>query len=306
MRIAVFGTGGVGGVYGAKLAHVGNDVVFIARGAHLRAMRERGLRLTGHGEEIRLPAVQASERPDDFGPVDLVLFCVKLYDTETAAQAMRPLIGPETLVITLQNGVDGRDRIGAFVDSTRVLAGATYIGAAIVEPGHIRRTNPSDRVVFGERDGSRSERTRAIAGVLAEAGIEVEVSDDIDKTLWTKFVLLASNAGLTALARVHIRDLYTDPDLRSLARDAMEEIVAVARAKGVNPDDDIVETMIGVSEKFPPEMTTSMHNDLRQGRRLELRHLSGLVARLGAEMGVATPVHGAIAAALSPYVDGTD
>ena len=176
MRIAIFGAGGVGAVYGAKLARAGNDVVFIARGAHLAALRRSGLRVSGQGEEIHLAEVQASERPGDFAPVELVLFCVKLYDTETAARAMAPLVGPETLVLTLQNGVDGRERIGAVVAADRVLAGATYIGAQIAEAGHIRRTNPSDRLVFGERDGSRSERTREIASVLAEAGIEVEVS----------------------------------------------------------------------------------------------------------------------------------
>ncbi len=304
MRIAIWGAGGIGAIYGAALAEAGNEVVFIARGPHLAAMRAHGLRITGHGGGVHLPTVEASDRPGDIVPVDLVLFCVKLYDTESAAEAMRPIVGPGTVVVTLQNGVDGRERIGAVIGGENVLAGAAHLGGFIEQPGLVRRTTPGMRIVFGEAGGGRSPRIEEIAGTLAAAGITTEISDDIDRDIWAKFVILACNAGMTCVSRLHIREVYRDPELRALAQANMAEIVAVAAAKGVALPGDIVEAMTAASEAFPPEMTTSTHNDLKRGKRMELPWLSGLVARLGAELDVATPVNRAISAALAPYVAG--
>lgn len=305
MRIVVMGAGGVGGYFGAHLAQAGHETVFVARGAHLDAIRRGGFRLEGARGDIVLPSVGAT---DDLatldGPADVILFAVKLYDTEAAAAAVRPAVGPQTMVINLQNGVDGPDRLAAVIGNEAVLGGAAYVSALIAEPGVVRYTSDMSKVVFGELDGRVSDRAVAFRDACRSAGFEAEVSSDIRATLWDKFVLLATNAGLTTLLRKPAGEVYTDPEIMALAKELMKEVVAVATAEGVRTSSDIIERSVALSKSFPPGMYASMYHDLARGRRIEVASLSGLVARRGAELGVPVPHHTSIWCALKPYVDG--
>lgn len=305
MRIVVMGAGGVGGYFGAHLAQAGHETVFVARGAHLDAIRRGGFRLEGARGDIVLPSVGAT---DDLatldGPADVILFAVKLYDTEAAAAAVRPAVGPQTMVINLQNGVDGPDRLAAVIGNEAVLGGAAYVSALIAEPGVVRYTSDMSKVVFGELDGRVSDRAVAFRDACRSAGFEAEVSSDIRATLWDKFVLLATNAGLTTLLRKPAGEVYTDPEIMALAKELMKEVVAVAAAEGVRTSSDIIERSVALSKSFPPGMYASMYHDLARGRRIEVASLSGLVARRGAELGVPVPHHTSIWCALKPYVDG--
>lgn len=301
MKIAVMGAGGMGAYYGAHLAKSGQDVAFIARGAHLAAMRANGLQLLGPRGDIRLNPVRATDDPAQAGPADVVLFCVKLYDVEAAGEALKPLMGPDTFVVCTQNGVDGPERLAAILGPERVLPGAAYVAAHIAEPGVVRYASDMSSLVFGEPDGRISERAIAFRDACRAAGFGAEVSPDIAKTLWTKLVLLGANAGVTCLARQTVGGVYGDPELRAVAADAMREVAAVARAKGVKLDPDVVEKTLALADTFPPDMKTSMYTDLMRGGRLELEHLSGYVAREGDRLGVPTPINRAIYAALKPW-----
>jgi 2-dehydropantoate 2-reductase len=304
MKIAIMGSGGTGGYYGAHLAAAGHDVTFIARGTHLQAMLTDGLRLSGPRGDIFVNPAQATANPGTVGHVDVVLFCVKLYDTETAAELIRPLIGPESMIISVQNGVDGAERIDRVLGGQRALGGSAYVSAKIMEPGVIGYTSDWSKLVFGENDGKISQRVQRFADACRDAGFEAEISSDIDKTLWSKFVLLATNAAMTTLTRQPLGVVYGDADLCRVAEAAMREVRAVATARGVALDSDIVEQMVARSKTLPPDMTTSMHHDLSAGKPLEIESFSGLVAQLGDQLGVATPVHRTAYACLKPYRNG--
>lgn len=305
MRIVVMGSGGVGGYFGAYLARAGHDVTFVARGAHLEAIRRSGLRLEGPRGDIALAPGGATDDPATLkGPADVILFTVKLYDTESAGRLIRPVIGPETMVVNLQNGVDGPDRLAAVVGDGAVLGGAAYVSALIAEPGVVRYTSDMSRIVFGELDGRASQRSVAFRDACREAGFDADVTDDIRATLWNKFVLLATNAGLTTLLRKPAGEVYTDPEIMALAQAMMREVEAVARAEGINVAPDAVERAVALSRSFPPGMYASMYHDLDRGRPIEVASLSGLVARRGAALGVAVPHHATVWCALKPYVDG--
>lgn len=309
MRIVVMGAGGVGGYFGAHLAQAGHDVAFVARGAHMEAMRKAGLRLEGARGDIVLPTVTATEDPATLietweGPANVVLFTVKLYDTESAGALIRPVVGPETMVITLQNGVDGPDRLAAVLGEGTVLGGAAYVSALIAEPGIVRYTSDMSRIAFGELDGRLSDRARAFGEACNAAGFQAEVSADIRATLWEKFVLLATNSALTTLVRRPAGDLYQDEETLVLAEAMMREVEAVARAEGIDVAEDVVERSIALSKSFPPGMYASMYHDLSRGRRLELAGLSGLVAERGRALGVPVPHHFMVWCALKPWMDG--
>lgn len=305
MRIVVMGAGGVGGYFGAHLARAGHEVVFVARGAHLQAIRSGGFRLEGPRGDIVLDSIAATDDPATLdGPADVVLFAVKLYDTETAGRALVPVIGPETMVVNLQNGVDGPERLAAVVGADAVLGGAAYVSAMIAEPGVVRYTSDMSRVVFGELDGRLSGRAVGFRDACRAAGFEAEISADIRVTLWDKFVLLATNAGLTTLLRKPAGEVYTDPEIMGLAQAMMREVVAVAAAEGVRTSADVVERSVALSKSFPPGMYASMYHDLARGRRLEVASLSGLVARRGAALGVPAPHHATVWCALKPYLEG--
>ncbi len=269
-------------------------------------MRSRGLRLEGSRGDIALAPGGATDDPSSIdGYADVVLFAVKLYDTETAGEAVRPVVGPDTMVISLQNGVDGPDRLAAVLGSGQVLGGAAYVSALIAEPGVVRYTSDMSRIVFGELAGGVADRATRFRDACRAAGFEADVSADIRAALWDKFVLLATNAGLTTLLRKPAGEVYTDPEIRELARALMLEVVAVATAEGIRTSPDIVERSVALTLSFPPGMYASMYHDLARGRRIEVASLSGLVARRGRALGVPVPHHTTIWCALKPYAEGT-
>jgi 2-dehydropantoate 2-reductase len=304
MRIAVIGAGGVGGAFGAALANAGADVTFVARGAHLKAMRQNGLRVEGGRGETIVSPTQATDDPATIGPVDFVLFCVKLWDVESAGAAIKPLVGPATAVIPLQNGIDSAERLIPILGAQAVMGGVAQISATIAEPGVIRQVGTFMRLVFGELEGGKSARGEAFLALCQKAGFDATHSDKIMTELWMKFVLLASNAAMTAATRTPIGILRDDPDIAPLFARAYAEVVAVGRAKGISLPDDAVERTVGFHRNAPPTMMASMAHDLIRGNRIELPWLSGKVVSLGRELGVPTPVHEILYAVLKPFVEG--
>ena len=307
MRIAVMGAGGVGGYLGAKLACGGHEVALIARGAHLRALRRHGLRISG-AESLEVPDLLATDRPAEIGAVDAVLFCVKLYDTEAAARLLRPVLGEGTFVVTVQNGVESAARIAAVIGPGRTLAGAAYFPANIAAPGEIAwlgRMEGKPLIAFGEPGDGPSPRAHAFAQVCNEAGVEAEVFDDTERMLWEKFCLIAGSSAATSLTRQPIGPVRSDPDARWMLAQAVGEAAAVGRARGVALAEDVEERVLGFLDSSPPNGKSSQLVDLERGRRLELEWLSGTVVRLGSEHGVPTPIHRAVYAALKPYASGT-
>jgi 2-dehydropantoate 2-reductase len=304
MRIAIMGAGAIGGYYGAKLAQAGHELAFITRGEHLRAIREKGLALTGPAGDAVISNAQATDNPADIAPVDVVLFCVKLYDTEDAARAIAPLLAKGGVCITLQNGVDAHERIGAIVGPERVMGGLALVSALIEAPGVIRYNARAGSIRFGETDGGVSERATRFRDACSGAGINAEVVTDIRAALWHKFVGLSVNAALNSVVRQPAGVCYHDPDLIELARQGFSEGAAVAKALGVKLPEDIVAQQLKNHQNFPPGMYASMYHDLARGRRLELDSLSGLIVRKGRELGVPTPFHAMAYACLKPYLDG--
>jgi 2-dehydropantoate 2-reductase len=304
MRIAVIGAGGVGGAFGAALAKAGADVTFVARGAHLQAMQDNGLRIEGPRGNVHLVPTKATADPASIGPVDYVLFCVKLWDVETAGAAIKPLVGPATAVITLQNGIDSHERLIPILGHHAVMPGVAQISATIAAPGLIRQTGTFMRLVFGEAEGGKSARGNAFLAMCEKSGFDANHSEHILTDLWMKFILLASNAAMTAATRKPLGLLRDDPDIAPLFERAYAEVVAVGRAKGIWLADDAVEKTIGFNRNAPPTMMASMAHDLIRGNRIELPWLSGKVVSLGRELGVPTPVHEILYAVLKPYIEG--
>jgi len=304
LRIAIMGAGGIGGFYGARLAQAGHDVTFITRGEHLKALRARGLSLAGPDGDVQLPGISATDDPGTIEPVDVVLFCVKLFDTEDAARAIAPLLASGGVCITLQNGVDGPERIGAIVGKDKVMGGIAFVSAVIEAPGVIRYNSKSPSVKFGESDGGMSERATRFRDACLGAGFGAEVVPDIRAALWHKFVGLTVNAALTALVRQPAGVIYPDPDLIALARQGFQEAADVGRALGVQLPEDIVDWQVKNHLGFPAGMYASMYHDVARGKRLEVGSLSGLVSREGAKLGIPTPFHTMAYACLKPYVNG--
>lgn len=300
MRIAIMGTGGVGGYYGGLLSQKGQEVMFIARGAHLQAMREKGLQVKSvHGDFLVSPA-KATDDPWEVGPVDLILFCTKTYHTDIAAQAIKPMVGKDTVVVPLQNGIDAADRIGAYVGKEHLVGGVTWLSAAIEAPGVIGQYSQFRRVVLGEFDGKMTARLAAIYETLQAASITVELSDDILKVLWTKFVFISSTSALGSLTRATIGGYRQVPETREVLTDALGEVAAVAQARGVKLDGDIVSKTLEFIDNASPDMITSMQRDVEAGRASELESMIGVVPRLGRQAGVSTPVMRLAYALLKP------
>jgi 2-dehydropantoate 2-reductase len=304
MRIAVIGAGGVGGAFGAALAKAGADVTFVARGAHLAVIRQNGLRIEGGRGETLIKPAQGTDDPSTIGPVDFVLFCVKLWDVEPAGEAIKPLIGPTTAVIPLQNGIDSAERLIPILGVHAVMGGVAQISATIAEPGVIRQVGSFMRLVFGELEGGRSNRGETFLNLCQKAGFDATHSDSIMTDLWMKFILLASNAAMTAATRTGIGILRDDPDIGPFFARAYAEVAAVGRAKGIKLPADAVERTVGFNGNAPPTMMASMAHDLIRGNRIELPWLSGKVVSLGRELGVPTPVHELLYAVLKPFVNG--
>jgi 2-dehydropantoate 2-reductase len=290
MKIAMMGAGGVGGYYGALLARAGQDVTFIARGAHLQAIREKGLQVKSvHGDFAVSPA-QATDNPADVGALDLVIVAVKTYHTDEAAQAIKPMVGPETVVASFQNGVDAAERIGAVVGMEHLIGGATWLSAAIEAPGVIAQFSQFRRIALGEFNGRTTPRLQAVADALNVAGATVEVSDNILKVLWTKFVFIASVSALGSLTRATFGEYRSVPEARTVLTETLNEVAAVARAKGVRLDADVVDKTLAFIDGSAPGIKPSMQRDVEAGRVSELESMLGVVVRLGAELGVPTPV----------------
>jgi len=298
MRIAVIGSGGIGGYYGALLAKAGHDVVFVARGAHLEAMQRHGLTIRTSGGETTVPVIAVADT-GRVEPVELVLFCVKSYDTESAAPLLRPLMGRDTTVLTFQNGVDNADTIGSVVGSHAVLPGAVYVALQLVGPGVVLRTGGEGRMVFGELNGVGSERVQRIASAFQQSGIPHEVSPDIQRLRWEKFLFITGVGGVTALARAGIGPVLASPEGRTLLTASCDEIVAVAQAAGAPLTPAAARAAIEQAATVPPQWRSSMARDLEDGRRLEVEALSGAVVRRGLTHAVPTPIHQAILACLS-------
>ena len=300
MKILIMGTGGVGGYYGGLLAQQGNEVTFIARGAHLYAIRHEGLRVKSiHGDFKVFPA-NATEDPAKVEPVDLVLFCVKTYNTDEAAEAIRPVIGPQTAVLSLQNGVDAMERIGRVVGMEHVIGGATWLSSAVEEPGAIKQISQFRRIVFGELEGGRSERLQSIFETLNSTGVTVEVSEDIQKILWTKFVFISAVSALGSLTRLPMGDYRSVPETRSLLSGIMQEVEALARAQGIPLDPDVVQKSLEFMDHAAPHIKPSMQLDVESGRRTELESMVGVIGRKGRQLGVPTPVADFLYSSLLP------
>jgi 2-dehydropantoate 2-reductase len=303
MKIAIFGSGGAGGYFGGRLAAAGEEIVFLARGEHLAAIRRDGLSIDSPKGNLRLPAVTATDRPEDVGPVDVVLFAVKLYDVEESAAKLTPLLRPGTAVILLQNGVDAVDMVARHVPREHIVPGAAYIVAAIDSPGRIRHTT-AQTLVFGEPDGSRSQRLLAFEEAALRSGLRAKLSEAIEIDLWTKFVRLSTWSGMTTLTRSPMGLIREDPEMMAMMTDALAEAISVGEARGIPFAPSVVEETLAMVHGFPYSSKSSMLEDLERGRRLELPWLSGAVARLGEEAGVPTPVHRFITTSLRPFVEG--
>ena len=304
MRIVVIGTGGIGGPYGASLAKAGTDVIFVARGAHLAAIRENGLLIEGDRGKTHIRPAKATDDVAGIGTVDFVLCCVKLWDLESAAEQVRATVGPQTAVIPLQNGIDAAERMVKILGRGSVMAGTAFVTGAIVSPGVVRQTGEYQQMTFGELDGRMSERGLRLRDLCTAAGFEGVFSPDIMVPVWKKFILLVALSGLNALTRLPLGKWREDPDLFALYRDALHETVAVGRADGVRLPPDIEDTTLAQMRAMPAYHMTSMGNDLIRGNRLELPWFAGKLVELGRRHGIPTPVNGFIYAALKPYVNG--
>jgi 2-dehydropantoate 2-reductase len=299
MRVLVMGAGAVGGYYGAALALRGHEVAFVARGAHLAAMRERGLEVRTDGQTHLLHPVRAVETPADAGgPVDLALFTVKGYDAESAAAALRPVVGPATAVLTLLNGVDSPDQLAAALGAEHVLAGTTLVLTNLIAPGVIDQTSPFRRITLGALIGGVTPRAEAVAGALREAGVEVTLAADALVGVWTKFIMQAPHATMTTACDSALGPIRETPEGSALYLTLIREVVAVGRAAGVALPADAVETTMTVIQNFPAEAKTSMQRDFEARRRTELDQLAGAVVRRGRALGVPTPAFDALYATL--------
>jgi len=306
MRIAAMAAGAVGSYFGARLAAAGHDVFFIARGANLAAMKSDGLKIESVHGDIHIAKPNVTDDPASVGPVDIVLFAVKLWDTEKAAELTKPMVGPNTRVITLQNGVDSVERLAPILGAEHTIGGVTYVVSVIARPGVIKQTSPFQSISCGASGGRPDAPLQAFVDAAKAASINIAASDNIDSDRWQKFIFLSATSGATAVTRMSMGPILADPDTRALFKNIMSETLAVGRAKGVALDPAYVEERIAFADKnVTPTMKASMANDLDRGNRLELDWLAGQVCKLGRQYGVATPVNDTIYAALKLHRNGT-
>jgi 2-dehydropantoate 2-reductase len=305
MRIAIMAAGAVGGYFGGRLAAAGHDVAFIARGAHLLAIRRQGLKVESPLGDLHLKDVQATSNPAAVGPVDIVMFAVKLWDTESAAEAARPLLGPGTRIITLQNGVDSVERLAPILGADHVVAGSAYIATVISAPGIVTHTSAFARMVCGRIDGRPDPALNAFADAARAAGIDIAVSEMIDRERWQKFVFLVGLSGATATTRMPLGPILKDSDTRAFFHDLMREVVSVGRAKGVALAPDFADDRMKFAEASPPDFKASLLHDLERGNRLEVDWLAGKVVELGRTLGVPTPANQAVHAVLKLHRMGS-
>lgn len=300
MRIAVVGAGGVGGYFGAKLAHAGEDVTFIARGATLEALRRNGIRVDSILGDFVLDRVHATGDPESIGPVDAVLVAVKAWQVSGIAPSLKPLLGADTAVVPLENGIEAPDDLIRGLGPANVLGGLCAIVSFVVEPGHIRHAASDPIVAFGELDNRRSARAERLLLAMRHAGINADIPPDIHRSLWTKFVFITPMSAIGAVTRVPIGIWRDVPETRDLAMKAVLEVIALAAAKGVTLAPDALELTMKRYDGLAPASTASMQRDVMEGRPSELEAQVGAVVRLGAELNVPTPIHDVFYAALLP------
>jgi 2-dehydropantoate 2-reductase len=305
MRIAMIGSGGVGGYFGARLARGGADVTFLARGAHLAALRTQGITVEGP-EAIHVNPVRATDDPSTMGVADLVLFAVKLWDTQSVLEQIKPVMGSDTAIISFQNGVLKDSYLRARYDPAQIMGGVGYVATTIGRPGVISQTGPMQRLIFGEFDGRRSARGEAFLEACLKGGINAELSPDIRREIWQKFVFLVGLSGTTTTMGVPIGPIRTNAQTRQFLLDIMREVVTVGRAHGVDLPEDYAERRLALADDVAPDMTSSMHHDLQRGNRLEVRWLAGGVVELGKQVGVPTPLNRAVADILALREAGAD
>jgi len=304
MRVAVMGAGGTGGFYGGLLARAGDDVTFIARGPHLEAIRGRGLTVKSRlaGDFTITP--RATADPREIGQVDLVLFCVKTYDTESAAALIRPVVGPDTVILSVQNGIDNDERIARVVAQGTAISAAAQVNAHVEGPGVIGQTAGAGRLIFGANAGNLGQRNEQLCRHCKDAGIAAELQPDIKTVLWSKFMFICGFSGATALTRLTIGPILACAETTALFRGTMAEVDLVAKSQGVALPSGVPDQGLKMSAGLEPWAKGSMAHDLASGRRLELESLNGTVVRLGQAKGVPTPLNFAIYAALKPFVNG--
>ena len=306
MHIAMMGSGGVGGYFGGRLVAGGCDVTFIARGKHLQAIRGHGLKIESRdmGDVVVNPA-KATDNPEEVGVVDYVVVAVKLWDTGSIGRAILPMLGSKTTVLSLQNGVEADEILAGIVGAKRLIGGAAFIASSIAKPGVIKHIGTMQRVVIGEHSGGSSPRVKALHEALRKGGVVAEVSDDVQRTVWEKFVFLVGLSATTTLLRTPLGPIREDLKNRALFLDVMRETVSVGRARGVALPKDYAENRLEFADGLPTDMTSSMHHDLENGNPLELAWLSGAVIRFGQDAGIPTPVNQMIFNALEPHATGT-
>jgi 2-dehydropantoate 2-reductase len=300
MNIAIMGAGGIGGYYGGLLARYGYQVTFIARGAHRKAMQKHGLHVKSVHGDFHLKPVQATQDPNQIGQPDLVLFCTKTYATEEAIRQIKPILTSNTTVLSLQNGIDSADRIGAVIGRKHVLGGTTWISSAVEAPGIIKQVSKTRRVVMGELDGRLSSRGQAIQEAFAATGVTTELSPYIMKVIWTKFIYIAAVSSLGSLTSLPLGAYRSVPETRALMTQLMQEVETVARALGVPLDKDIVQSTLASVDQAEPSIKASMQLDVEAGRRSELESMVGIIRRKGRNLGIITPVADMIYASLLP------
>ena len=299
MKIMVMGSGGLGGYFGGLLAKSGQEVGFVARGEHLWALRERGLRVQSVHGDFELREVRAAESPAELGPAELVLFCVKTFDTESAARQLRGALAPDAAVLTLQNGLGNAEKIDEILGVGTAMPGAAHIESATGEPGLIVQSSPRRRITFGESDGRRSERAERILAALEAAEIEAILSEDVRRVIWEKFIFITAMAGLTSLTRRTLGEVLGFEPTRALFRGALEEGAALATAEGVGLPESVVQGVEQTAATMAPAMRSSMQKDLERGRKMEIEALNGIIVHLGRQYGIPTPVNSVIYAVLA-------
>ncbi|MEI6303568.1 MAG: 2-dehydropantoate 2-reductase [Betaproteobacteria bacterium] len=295
MKIVMMGSGGVGGFFGGRLAQAGYDISFVARGAHLATMRDHGLLIENAPQgDIHVAKVRVTDDPATLGRADIIILSVKLWDTETAARAIRPLIGPDTGVLSLQNGVIKDDILRRELGDAAVMGGVAYVASNIARPGVINQTGTMQRIVQGEYDGRASARAAFLHEALLKAGVKAELSADVRRSIWEKYVFLVGLSAVTTSTRTRLGPIRANAQSRAFLLQLMREVVAVGRAQGVALDADFADNRLAFADTLPEDMTSSMHHDLERGNRLEVDWLSGGVVQLGRAKGVPTPANEAV------------
>jgi 2-dehydropantoate 2-reductase len=304
MKIAVMGAGAIGGYFGGRLAKAGFDVSFIARGAHLDVIRKNGLKVLSPLGDFTIHPATVTDDPAEVGPVDVILFMVKNYDTLRAAEQIRPLVGPDTAIIPFQNGVEARAMLSNVLGARHVLGGVAFIPASIQEPGVIKHNAELAKLVFGEFDKQITPRALSFLDALEKAGVTGEIPADISMVLWSKLMFLTSMSAINCITRQPVGLVQSDGETIALYMDAMREVAAVAVAHGVSLGEEAIADNMALAKSFPPNNKTSMFQDLEAGQRLEIDYLSGAVVRLGREKGIETPIHRTAWVAIKPWING--